>query len=374
MSSTNQAGSTNDLQRLLTLAASGNRAGLHQLLSAALPAGTNINGLLGLAGQGLLRQSLTPPAVVISTPGYEHLALAIAEASNGFFELGSVERKFHKDGRPWQRFETEIEGREVIVVGGWITDVELMNSYRTACNAVHWKASKLTVLIAHHGDARQERAQMDYESVDALYASRMFTSIPRAKDGNEVFLVDIHADAVTGFFQGAGMNATNIPALNFLIDKIVAERFGGQCVLAAPDAGRGKIVQKKAKQLKLHAAIASKDRDGAQTETQGLIGKVDGCDVLLSDDLAVSFGSAIGAGQLLREQGARRLGLACTHLVAPINPEHGESFVKDVAESGMFEFLYVTDSMPQARALAAKYPNFLFVEPLAPIVVPYLLG
>lgn len=373
MTNVNNAGMSL-LQQLLSGASANDRAALYKLVQAAAP-GTDVSALLTTLGQTFTRQSAVPPIVVLPTPGYEQLAEGIVAAGGGFFELGAVSRKNHKDGRPWQRIDAQIEGREVIVVGGWITDSALMHTYITACNVVHWKAKKLTIVIAYHGDARQERAQEDNESVDGLFASHMFTSIPPASGRrNEVILVDIHADAVTGFFQGAGMTATNVQALNYLIDKIVEKEFGGKCVLASPDAGRAKIVQKKADKLGLRTAVANKDRKGGKTETYGMLGNVRGKNVLLSDDLAVSFGSAIGAGELMRKRGAKRQILACTHLVAPTNEKTGESYVRDLVESGLFERLYVTDSLPHAYELQEQYPDFLIVEPLAPILVPYLLG
>jgi ribose-phosphate pyrophosphokinase len=371
MQTTNDAGA-NALLQVLRGGPGTSRAQLYELLKGKPDA----LALIGHIAQALTAVAATPPAVVLYIPGYERMAQGIVQYGMGFFELGDIQRKNHTDGRPWQRIETELEGREVIVIGGWINDRDLMETYRTAYNAVLWKAKKLTIVIAHHGDARQERAQEKGEGVDALFASHMFSSIPHASGRqNEVVLVDIHADAVLGFFQGAGMIATNVPALSHMIDKIVAGEFGGKCKLASPDAGRAKIVEKKSEQLGLGTpAIANKGRRGRKTNTYGFLGTVRGKNVLLSDDLAVSFGSAIGAAKLMAKKGALRQILACAHLVAPINPEHGESYVRDVFESGMFERLYVTDSLPHAYELQAKYPDFLVVEPLAPILVPYLLG
>lgn len=374
MKSTNDAGTNALLQQLLAAAASNDRAALYKLVNAAQP-GADANVLLGALGNALTRATIVPPIVVLSIPGYERIAEDVVRHGAGFFELGQMRRKNHTDSRPWQCIDTELEGRDVVVIGGWINDRDLMETYRTAYNVVHWKAKKLTIVIAHHGDARQERAQEKGESVDALFASHMFTSIPPASGRqNEVVLVDIHADAVLGFFQGAGMCATNVPALSHMIDKIVQSEFNGKCRLASPDAGRAKIVQKKGEQLGLGTAVANKDRKGGKTKTYGFLGNVRGWDVLLSDDLAVSFGSAIGAGELMRKKGARRQILACAHLVAPVNPAHGESYVRDVYESGVFDRLYVMDTLPHAYELQEKYPNFLIVERLGPMLVPYLLG
>lgn len=344
---------------------------LNQVLRGALTA-SELVAMRPLL-QKLIGHLLTPPPLVFSTPKYARLAREIVEASSEMLELGQDERKTHKDGRGWHRFVSDVEGRDVIIIGGTINDNDWMEVYRMAYNAAYWKARHLKIVLPYHGDARQERAQQEGESVDGLYASAMFAAVPKTPNGNEVFLVDIHADAVSGFFEASGMRTRNVEALSVIIDRVVSEHFGGKCVLASPDAGRGKVVQKKAKKLKLRAAIASKDRDGNDVETLGLIGDVKGQNVLLSDDLAVSCDSAIGAGRILRDAGALDMVLACTHPVLPKNPKTGQTYVKDLHTSGVFSRFYITDSIPQAYDLAEQFPGFVFVEPLAPILVQQLI-
>jgi ribose-phosphate pyrophosphokinase len=323
-------------------------------------------------GQQLVALAGRQPALVFAIPGYERLAQEIVAASNGWFELGVDERKRHADGKGWQRFVTSVKGREVLLVGGTMSDTDQMELYKLGYNAWLWKAHKLTFLIPYHGDARQERAQSEGEAVDGLFASMMFAKIPSCPGGNDVFLVDIHADAVTGFFLGAGMRCVNIEVLNQLIESIAGERYAGKCMVAAPDAGRGKVVSKTAKALGLRFAIASKSRPkkpGAKPETAGLIGHVRGRNVILSDDMGVSFSSAIGAGEFLRQKGAADVVLAITHGVIP-----DEQYVQTLIDSKIFSCMYVTDSMPRVYALKKKFPDFINIVPLAPLVVPHLLG
>lgn len=314
-----------------------------------------------------------PRPLVFGTPGYEKLAADVVAASGGKLELGKDERKNFKDGRPWHHFTQSIEGRHVIVIGGWLTDTELMNLYRTGYNAWQWKADRLTMVIPYHGDARQERAQIDGESIDGLYTSMMLAAIPKCPNRNDVVLVDIHTDTVTGFFQAAGMRATNLEALAPLMDKVRNERYGGKCALASPDAGRGKIVQKKADALELTAVIASKLRSGNKTKTDGILGNPAGQNVLLSDDMGVSFGSAIAAGGIIKKAEALEQVLVLAHAVVPNNPETGLPFIKELVDSGLFAALYVTDSLPRAHEIKAMYPDFVHVEPLAPILAEHLI-
>jgi ribose-phosphate pyrophosphokinase len=338
---------------------------LHKLVADGGVARTALSAI----GQELVSLGSKQPPLVFAIPKYKRLARAIVEASNGWLELGVEERKKHKDGKGWHRFVTPLAGREVILVGGTITDGDQMELYRMGYNAWYWNAQKLTFLIPYHGDARQERAQVEGESVDGLFASKMFTSIPKTAGGNRVFLVDIHADAITGFFLAGDMRCTNIEVLNHIIAYIAAQSFAeGTTVVAAPDAGRARVVVKTAKQLKKRSAIAIKNRDEGEVETQGLIGDVEGCNVILSDDMGVSFDSAIGAGKFLKQNGALDVVLAVTHGVIP-----SERYMRRLVDSGIFSCLYVTDSLPHVHRLARNYPGKVRIVPLAPLVVSSLL-
>ena len=306
-------------------------------LGAAQLMATAPNQLADVGAQ-LLAMS---PKVVFSIPGYEYLAQQLVATSGGKLELGREQRKRHKDGKGWQRYVTSLKGREVILVGSTMSDTDQMEMYKLGCNARLWKARKLTFVITYHGDARQERAQVEGESIDGLFTSVQLAKVPQCPDGNEVLLVDIHDNTITGFFLGAGVNCRNIDVLPRLIETIGMQRFGGKkCLPTAPDAGRGKVVSKAAKSLGWEFAIASKFRSGATTETAGLIGNVRGRNVILADDIGNSLGSAIGAGQFLKKKRAREVVLVITHGAIP-----DAKYVREFMDTGIFSALYVTDSL-----------------------------
>lgn len=309
------------------------------------------------------------PPVVFAIPRYKKFARDLVRASKGALELGEDERKRHADGKGWHRYITPLKGREVILVGGTQTDSDQMELCKMGYNAWHWEAEKLIILMPYHGDARQERWKLIGESVDGAYTSMMLASIPPCPGGNHMLLVDIHADAITGMFIGARMRCRNITVLEQLIRLVAAERFGGKCLVAAPDAGRGKVVTAAARHLGMRYAIACKTRNGPVIETEGLIGDVADALVVLSDDIAVTFGSSIGAAEQLKAAGARDIVAVMTHGVIP-NAE----YVQKLIDSGLFSALYVTDSLPHVRRLAKEFPHFMHVVPLAPLLVREVLS
>jgi ribose-phosphate pyrophosphokinase len=348
---------------------------LAQALQQLLAAPQNIDRTTLLAlGQQLTRLGAQQPKLVFATPPYLEFARQVVAASNGWLELGAEERKTHKDGKGWHRYVTPLDGREVVVIGGTQTDSDQMELYRMCYNAWYWDARKLTILIPYHGDARQERYTFEGESVDGLYASAMFTSIPKTPDGNSVFLVDIHSDTITGYFSGGGMRCKNIDVLPHLIKQVAEERFAGDCVVVAPDAGRYKVVYKTAKALNLASAVTSKNRTQGEVETQGLLGDVQGRNVIVSDDMGVSLESASGSGRFLDAHGAAERVLVVTHGVIPVDRSCGRSYLEAFIEAGQYSCLYTTDSLPHVYELQARFPSFLKVIPLAPLVVSHLIG
>jgi ribose-phosphate pyrophosphokinase len=334
-------------------------------------------------GQMLIRLS-GPVPLVFGTPRYRKFAKQLVAASGGRLELGKEERKFHPDKKRWQRYVSSIDGRQMIVVGGTQTDTDLAELLKMGYNAWLWKASGLTFLIPYHGDARQERALLKGESVDGAYTSMMIAKVPKCLPaGNNVLLVDIHSDTITGIFIGAEVRCRNIEVLEQLITHVVVNRFGGKCrvagveeqtiinpniAAAAPDAGRGKVITRAARRLGLRAAIVIKTRNGAVIESEGLVGDVSGCLVILSDDIAATLGSAIGAGELLKKAGALEIEAVMTHGVIP----HAK-YVQKLIDSGLFKALHITDSLPHVHRLAKKFPNFVHVISLPPLLAPELV-
>jgi ribose-phosphate pyrophosphokinase len=324
-----------------------------------------------LADSGRLLYAMAPK-VVYAIPGYEYLAEQLVALSGGKLELGKEERKRHKDGKGWQRFLTNVTRRHVIIVGATMTDTDQMEMYKLGCNAKMCKARRLTFVITYHGDARQERAQLSGESVDGLHTSLQIAKVPQCPDGNEVLLVDIHDNTIVGFYQGAEVGCRNIDILPKLIDYVGTNYFGGKkCLAASPDAGRGKLVWKAAKILKFDFAIASKFRSATSgaTETAGLIGNVRGRNVMTCDDIGNSLGSATGVGALLKKKRAKRSVLVVTHAAIP-----EAKYVQDFFDTGLFEALFITDSLKGANELAAQFPGRVHVIPLAPLLVSDILG
>ncbi len=284
---------------------------------------------------------------------YAHLGASLAFCGN--YQLGVVERKEFPDGERYRRIVTACRGRDVVLLGGTISDRDTLELYDIACALVYYGARRLTMLMPFFGYSTMERATRRGEVVTAKARARLFSSIPPAAMGNRIFLVDLHAEGITHYFEGS-MQPVHVSARG-LIAKVAQDMGGSDFVLACTDAGRAKWVESLANDLGVTAAFAYKRRlDGASTEVIGVSAHVKDKKVVIYDDMIRTGGSLAGAARAYLDAGAVEVSAITTHGVFPGDALH------QLQSSGLFSSIAATDTHPQARALES---DFLKVHSIA---------
>src|SRR3954469_6607916 len=88
---------------------------------------------LGRMPDGTLRSDggLIVTSVLFSIPDYDYLAASLAAEGAGM-ELGEIDRSVFPDGERYLRVLTEVNDRDVIVVGGTISDAATLDLYDLA--------------------------------------------------------------------------------------------------------------------------------------------------------------------------------------------------------------------------------------------------
>ncbi len=117
-------------------------------------------------------------------------------------------------------------------------------------------------------------------------------------------------------------------------------------VVASPDIGGAKRAQILAEGVGTHnLAIVYKLRDPLTKEvtSKGVMGDVDGKDVLFIDDQAVTCQSLVAAAEEVKGKGAKRVLAYCCHPV--LSEKDGIPAWKRIQDSEI-ERLYVTDTIP----------------------------
>ncbi len=294
--------------------------------------------------------------IIITTEVYAYLGQEMIDGGN--YEAGRIEVKLFPDGEKYHRLLNNLEGRDVILVGGTIDDASTLELYDLACAAVQYGAQSLTLVVPYFGYSTMERAVRPGELVKARSRALLLSSAPRAVRGNRLLLVDLHTEGLPYYF-GPEIRPIHVYAKSVVMD--AAKELGGtNFVLAATDAGRAKWVESLANDLGVAAAFVYKERiSGSETKVSGINADVRGKEVIIYDDMIRTGGSIVGAAQAYRDAGASGVSVITTHGLFV-----GGGLEK-LRNSGIIRSVVSTNTHPNAVLVQ---DNFLTVKSIAPVL------
>lgn len=284
----------------------------------------------------------------VATPPYEALQDELVHrvrARGRAAEVLPVERRRFSDGELYQRLESDVRGRDVILVSGTHDEVSTLAAYDLACAISRYGAKRLTWVLPYFGCQTMERAVRSGEVVTAKTRARLISTVPTTPFGNRLLLLDLHTPGIPHYFDDS-VQAFHLYAKPLILD--AARAFGGEdFVLGAPDAGRAKWVQSLANDLGVRAALVTKRRlaDGV-VEVTGLEGQVAGKRVVIYDDMIRTGGTLLRAAEAYMAAGASACYAVATHLVLP-----GDAAARILAHDAI-QGVAGTDSHPRAAQAA----------------------
>lgn len=295
--------------------------------------------------------------LVYSTAAYARFADDLCAV--GGFEPAVLERRFFPDGERYLRLRSPSHGRDVVLVGGTIHDVDTLELFDLACSVVKHGARSLTLVVPYFGYSTMERAVYPGEVVTAKCRTRLLSAIPEASNGNRILLLDLHSEGLPHYFEGP-VRPFHVYAKPVIAG--IARRLGGDdFVLGCTDAGRAKWVESLANDLGVSPSFVFKRRlDGERTMVTAVSAQVAGRRVVIYDDMIRTGGSLMGAARAFLDAGAVSISAIATHGLFP-----GEAFAR-LRDCGLFAQIVVTDSHPRARELEEQG---LQVETVVPLLV-----
>lgn len=261
----------------------------------------------------------------------------------------------------------DISAKDDIVLIGNCHDALAAETFLAAAYEVasHGPAS-LTVVNTYFRHARCER-KFGSQAVMAKFQARQWSGVGSIYPGVRLVFLDLHNDLVLSYFEGP-VRASNLSALALLERKM--QKLWGPLtnpVYATVDYGGVHEARKLATARKCGFAHIDKKRlSGTETEIRDVHGDVDGCDVIIFDDIISTAGSMVKAANAYMDRGARRvLGVAA----------HGLFTNNAIAKllSSPIEGVLVTDSHPNAAKAHLQASEYVHVyqlrpEQLAPVV------
>ncbi|HEX6962584.1 MAG TPA: ribose-phosphate diphosphokinase [Lacipirellula sp.] len=291
-----------------------------------------------------------------ATRSYGYFRDELASLVRG--EVGRLEVKLFSDGEVYHRILDDVAGRNVVLVGASISDVETFELFDVASGLVNAGAHSLTLVVPYYGYATMDRAVHPGEIVKAKTRARLFSSIGHARQSNRMLLLDLHAEGIQHYFEG-GLLATHLYGKALALTAI-RELGGDDFVAASTDAGRAKWVESLANELQAPASfIFKRRREDGSPEIIAMNADVRGKRVVVYDDMIRSGRSLLNAAEAYRHAGAVDVACVTTHGVFP-----GDALDR-IGASGLVSRIVASDSHPRAVELGRSHPDFLTVRSIA---------
>lgn len=293
--------------------------------------------------------------------GNSNRPLANDIASQLGMTLGKVKVGHFADGEVNVVIQENVRGKDVYIVQPTSPPVNetLMELLLMISTMRRASAQKITAVIPYYGYARQDRKMQARVPISAADVARLL----EAMGVDRVVAVDLHCGQIQGFF------GPRVPVDNLDGGTVGVSYFGDMdlvnpCVVS-PDAGgvyRAKQfrdgLQKKYEVEASLAMIVKQRAKASEIERMDLVGTVDGCDVIIVDDMVDTAGTLCKAAGIIKEHGARRVFAFASHGV------FSGPAAERIANSALTE-LVVLDTVPlNDKAMATGKITQLSVGPL----------
>ena len=269
--------------------------------------------------------------------GNAHPGLAAAIATELGIQVGEMEVTRFKDGEYDVKIAESVRGNDVFLIQPTCQPVsENLIQLFIILDALHRaSAARVTAVIPYYGYARKEKKTAPRDPISA----KLMANIITLAGANRVIALDLHADAIQGFFD--------IPFDHLTAAKILAEhirkRHLTDLVVVSPDVGGTRRAARDiARHVDAPLAIVDKRRPKDDVaEVLNVIGEVDGMNAVVIDDLISTGSTLVGVAHALVANGARSVDVMATHGVL------SDGAVERLAAAPIDQIV-VTDSIPHA--------------------------
>jgi len=268
--------------------------------------------------------------------------------------LGEVKISRFADGETYVQYMESVRGTDAFIIQPTCPPVDsnlvelliMIDAMRRA------SASRITAVMPYFGYARQEKKERPREAITA----KLIADVLAAAGADRVVALDLHADAIQGFF--------NIPLDHLTTLGLFADYFQKKglenVVVVSPDEGRVKQCRKLVRQLNAPLAVGYKHHEShGHTEITQLAGDVRGRVPVILEDMITTGGSIIECVNALLQQGAKpEIYVAASHGILAANAVDRLNDHPAIAE------IVITDSVPLSPHKHRPKIKVLSVAPL----------
>ncbi len=255
----------------------------------------------------------------------KYLKIKLSDALIGRFSEGEIRVKINEN----------VRGKDVFIVQPTCPapNDNLMELLIMIDALKRSSAQRITAVIPYFGYARQDRKDQPRVPITAKLVANLLT----IAGANRILTVDLHAGQIQGFFD---IPVDHLFAVGAVIDYLSKLKLK-DLVIVSPDVGGIKMARAYAKRLSADLAIIDKRRDSPdKTEVMYILGKVEGKNAIVVDDLIATGSSLIEAVEALKKAKAKSVRAAISHGVLSGPAIERINKCKDLEE------LLITDTIP----------------------------
>ncbi|QYM78348.1 ribose-phosphate pyrophosphokinase [Horticoccus luteus] len=248
--------------------------------------------------------------------------------------LGEATVTSFPDGESFVKINENIRGGDVFIIQSTCppTNHHLMELLIMIDAARRASAQRITAVIPFYGYARQDRKDQPRVPITAKLVANLLV----AAGATRILTMDLHSQQIQGFFDIPVDHLYASPVFFEYLKSVRRENL----VVCSPDVGGMKMAAAYADVLGAGLGMVAKKRKSATTvEAINVVGEVDGCDVLLVDDITETAGTLTAAARILREHGARSVRAAVSHCIL-------NEVAIERLKAGLIDELITTDSTP----------------------------
>lgn len=246
--------------------------------------------------------------VLIGGSAHPELNKQISEAMG--IPLCETEVKHFADGEIYVRIMETVRGKDAFIIQPTCGPVNenLMELLITIDALKRASAGRINAIVPYYGYSRQDRKDRARVPITAKLVADLLTKA----GADRVVSVDLHADQIQGFFD---IPMDRIKAMPLIADYILTHDFNIEnLIVVAPDVGSVKRSRELAERIGVPLAIIDKRRPQQNVaEVMSVIGEVKGKDVIMMDDIIDTAGTIVGAAEALKDLGANKIYISCTH-------------------------------------------------------------
>lgn len=212
------------------------------------------------------------------------------------------------DGEKAIKLEDDVRGRDCFVIQSTCDPVDenLMELLIYLDCLKRASAERITAVIPYFGYARQDRKAEGRVPITAKLVANLLTKA----GADRVLTIDLHAQQLQGFFDIPVDHLTG----GLVLGRYFKEKKIPNLTIVSPDVGNMKIAAKYAGYLGGELAIVHKKRvSGSEVEASEIIGKVEGRNILMCDDIIATAGTICSAASLVKQRGALSVNVGATH-------------------------------------------------------------